>query len=75
MFVLLGHGPSATEDVTSEPTDTTSAPVAVEATSSYTFTTVDQMIDNSDLIVRGRVVATERGPWWGRPTPRWWPGW
>ena len=62
MFVLLGHGPSATDDVTSEPTDTTPAAVAVEATSSYAFTTVDQMIDNSDLIVRGRVVATERGP-------------
>lgn len=61
-FVLAGRGPSAPDDHRSQPTDTTPAPVAVDATSSYAFATLEQMIDNSDLVVRGRVVATERGP-------------
>jgi hypothetical protein len=62
VWVLAGHGPSASDDEVVEPTDTTLAPVAVDATSVYAFTTLDQMVDNSDLVVRGRVTATERGP-------------
>lgn len=36
-------------------------PVAVDADSVYEFTTVDEMVAASDLVVRARVVATERG--------------
>src|SRR3954452_1998088 len=62
VLVLAGRGPSAPDDTASQPTDTTPAPVGVDATSSYDFATLEQMVDNTDLVVRGRVIATEGGP-------------
>ena len=62
--VALRRDPEAPPPAPATTTAPAPDPVAV-ASDAPTFTTLDELIAASDLVVRGRVTDTERGRWFG----------